>query len=369
MADAVTPGGTTAAPDGPVFVVGSMRSGSTMLRLILDSHPRIAIGAETGFMRALRASKSIPSWKNGDGWYRRLDWTDEEFDARIREFYGGLFSRYATAQGKPRWGEKTPFHTEHIAEMAQVFPAAVFVGIVRHPGAVAASLRKSFHYTFKDALTYWSATNLELVRAGAGQGHRFVLVRYEDLLADGEPVLRELVDWLGEPWSPRLLEHHRAQEEQGAPRVVDGSTNPRDAIDAARAHRWLRTASDDDHDALEGVADLAAFFGYEPQDPQARGPLLGPSAEGRRWLPDGAELGVRRREWSERVDFQARPVTLPVEASVEDLAARLLNAEQALARTRSRRLVRWGDAFRRVQHGRSLQDVRDAWMLARAPRG
>lgn len=360
--------GPPAPARGPVFLVGSMRSGSTMLRLILDSHPRIAIGAETGFMGAVRASKTIPNWKNGDGWYRRLNWTDEEFDVRLREFYAGLFERYTSAQGKRRWGEKTPFHTAHIAEMAELFPDAVFVGIVRHPGAVAASLRKNFHYSYPGALTYWAATNLALVRAGTGLRNRFVLLRYEDLLAEGEPVLRELVDWLGEEWSPQLLEHHRAQQEKGAPRAVEGSTSTRDPIDADRAVRWLQTATREDHRALEATASLAAFFGYKPVDPAVRGALLVSADSGRRWLPNGAELDVRRRDWAGEVDFEERPATLPIEASVEDLAARLHSAEQALSRTRTRRLVRWGDALRKVQQGRSLQDVRDAWGLVRAPR-
>ena len=349
---------------GPVFVVGSMRSGSTMLRLILDSHPNIAIGAETGFMGAVMAAKSIPNWRNGDGWYRRLDWTEPEFNARLREFYAGVFRRYAEARGKQRWGEKTPFHTGHIAEMAQIFPDAVFVGIVRHPGGVAASLRKSFHYSFADALSYWSGINLDLVRAGTDLGDRFVLCRYEDLLTDGEPVLRELMGWLGEPWSPRLLEHHRVQQEQGAPRVVDGSTITRDAIDDKRASNWLRTATEADQVALESTARLGGYFGYQAVDPSVRGSLL-PTGVAGRWLPNGDELMVRRRAWSDEVDFDERPETLFIDASIEELADRALRAERALARTRTRTSVRMSDAFRKVQRGRSLQDVRDAWALVR----
>ncbi len=214
-------------------------------------------------------------------------------------------------------------------------------------------------------MAYWRATNLDLVRAGTDLGHRIVLLRYEDLVEEGEPVLRELVGWLGESWSPRLLEHHRVQQEKGAPRVVDGSTSTRDPIDADRADRWLRSATDADHRALEGTAPMAEFFGYKPGDPTVRAPLLS-SAGSKRWLPDGVELNTRRREWAGDVDFEDRPATVPIDASVEELAARLVRAEQALARTRTRRLVRWGDAFRKVQHGRSLQDVRAAWALVRA---
>ena len=353
-------------PDGPIFVVGSMRSGSTMLRLILDSHPRIAIGPETGFMGAVLAAKSIPNWRNGKDWYRRLDWHEDELDARLREFYGGMFARYAAAQGKQRWGEKTPFHTSHMASMAQVFPDAAFVGIVRHPGAVAASLRKSFHYTFPDALSYWAATNLDMVRAAFGLGSAFALLRYEDLVVEHEPVLRELMDFLGEPWSPDLLEHHRVQREKGAPRVVDGSTITRDPIDASRAVQWASAVAPEDRSALETTAGLAGFFGYDPVDPTRRQPLVG---QDRRWswLATGEELEQRRRSWADRVDFELRPPTLAIDANPEELAERLARTEQALARVRSRRSVRMVDALRKVQHGRSVRDLRAALALLRGP--
>jgi hypothetical protein len=339
-----------------------------MLRLILDSHPSIAIGAETGFMGALAATKRIPNWRFGGEWYARLGWTEAELDARLRDFYSEMFQRHATSQGKRRWGDKTPFHTLHMPTMAAVFPDAVFVGIVRHPGAVAASLRKSFSYAFPDALSYWVATNLAMVRAACELGERFLLCRYEDLVADGEQVLRELVSWLDEPWSPDLLEHHRVQRERGTPRVADGATSTRDRIDARRAGSWLSSATSADHQALQDTAALAAFFGYESADPSER-VRLDSRASHRRWLVDGSDLARRRAGWQDRVDFNEQPPTLLIDASPEELAKRLAEVEQALARTRNRRAVRAGDALRKVQRGRSLRDVRDAWALLRASKG
>ncbi|MBA2561059.1 MAG: sulfotransferase [Propionibacteriales bacterium] len=356
----------TDAPAPPIFVVGSMRSGSTMLRLILDSHPNIAIGAETGFVGGLLAMKSIPNWRYGKDWYRRLDWTEDEVDARLRDFYAGMFGRYAAEQGKRRWGEKTPFHTSHMDAMAQVFPDAVFVGIVRHPGAVAASLRKSFHYTFPDALSYWRATNLDMLRAARVLGSRFVACRYEDLVLEGEGVLRELLTFLGEPWSPDLLEHHRVQQRKGAPRAVDGSTVTSDPIDAKRAGSWTATLTADDYQALNVTAPLAGFFGYDPADALNRQPIL-PAGSRAAWLPTGHDLCTRQQVWADRVDFELRPPSLAIDARPEELAERLSQVERALARVRSRRAVRISDAFRKVQHGRSRHDLRQALAILRGP--
>lgn len=366
MAEGRQPDGSPEeASPGPLFVVGSMRSGSTMLRLVLDSHPHIAIGGETGFMGAVRAAKDIPNWTFGKGWYERLGWSEDEVNERLRSFYGGMFQRFAAEQGKPRWGEKTPFHTSHMAEMSALFPDAQFLGIVRHPGAVAASLRKKFHFTFSEALAYWTSTNLDMVEAGSRLGDRFALCRYEDLVVHGEPVLREILDFLGESWSPDVLEHHRVQKEKGAPRTVEGSTRTQDPIDARRAAEWSRSLSGEDVTALRESAELAAFFGYDavaatpdPLADHADGPA--------RWIVDGDVLDRRRKAWGARVDFDHRPRRPEISASYDELAARVVRAEEALARVRSRRAVRFVDAARKVQHGRSWRDVRIAWSMVRA---
>jgi hypothetical protein len=359
----------TSRGPGPVFVVGSMRSGSTMLRLILDSHPCIAVPPETGFMGAVAATKRIPEWKLGDGWYERLGWTEAEVDERLREFYDGMFRRYAAEQGKPRWGEKTPFHTLHMAQMARLFPDATFVGIVRHPGAVSSSLHRRFHYGFAEAVAYWSETNQEMLRAGMALGDRFGLCRYEDLVQGDEAVLRQLLDLLGEPWAPEVTEHHRVQREKGAPRVAEGSTITSHPVDASRATAWAQSIAPEDLRELAGAAELAGFLGYDVTTP---GPPADWSVPGRPQarVVTGTELAERRR--SHPVPLSSPATRRPglEELGVEELAARLARAEAALSRVRSRRAVRLVDAARKVQHGRSRDDLRAAWQVLReATRG
>jgi hypothetical protein len=200
-----------------------------------------------------------------------------------------------------------------------------------------------------------------MVRAACRIGDRFALCRYEDLLQDGEPVMREITEFLQEPWAPEMLEHNRVQQAKGAPRAVEGSTLTSDPIDPRRADAWTGSAGPHDLEALAGAAPLARFFGYHPTDPLVRDPLV---ADGRH-LMTGAEVARRRDAWSGQVDFEARPVAPVVDAPPEELAARLRQAEQALARTRSRRAVRLVDAARKVQHGRSRDDLRAAWAFLR----
>ncbi len=339
-------------PDGPIFMVGTMRSGSTLFRLILDAHPRISISEETGFMGALAAAKQIPNWTRGRDWYQRLGFSEQEFDARLREFYAGMFERHARSQGKQRWGEKTPFHSRHIRQMAEVFPDAVFVGIVRHPAAVVHSLVEKFHYDVADAVAYWRSTNTEILRRGLELADdRFALLRYEDLVEHPKETLSELFDFLDEPWSDNLLRHNDVQAARGTPRISAGSTRTRDPINTDLAHRWADELDDAARGLLESSAGpLARFFGYDPVTAGTPGELV-PSDDpaGHRRLLTRAALAERQAgPGAVSLDDDAEAVIMP-EMSAAELAKRLHTAEAALARVRSSRAVRWSNAARRAQ--------------------
>src|SRR3954469_12694891 len=87
--------------DRPIFIVGCGRSGTTLLRLMLDSHPQIAAGEETKFLTALEQIL-------GEHWrllqtygFNRAWWLE-----RMRAFYGGFMAEYAARRGERRWGGK-----------------------------------------------------------------------------------------------------------------------------------------------------------------------------------------------------------------------------------------------------------------------
>jgi Sulfotransferase family len=348
-------------PGRPIFIVGTMRSGTTLLRLILDAHPRLAIPEETGFMAAVSATRNIRDWQHGDGWFKRLGWTDEEFDARLREFYAGLFERHALRQGKQRWGDKTPMHAHHIPQMSRLFPDAVFVGIVRHPGAVVHSLMRKFHYGLADAVTYWDSTNKEILRSGLEfDDDRFALLRYEDLVADPGETLRELVDWLGEPWSEDLLRHNDVHAARGAPRLSAGATRTRDPIRGELADRWSEELPDRQQEVLVNrTGALARFLGYDPSRPGAQTPLVPPPSDRSRLL-SGGTLARRERELrSVGLDAPADAVIVP-EMNAVELAKRMQELEAELTRMSSLRAVRLSVALRRAE--RRLTGIPAEWI-------
>lgn len=294
--------------DSPIFLIGAMRSGTTLVRLVLDSHDNIAIPQETGFMRLVQAQKFTPFWKWGDVWHEHLGLSETDLDAELRDFYGGLFARHARAAGKSRWGEKTPWHVWHVEQMSRMWPQSMFVGVVRHPGGTVGSLTTSWKsFTVPKAVRLWQRTNLEVVRQATLLGDRLVLLRYEDLVLNPESTLRELLDCLGEPWSPRVLTHHEVQQQQGGPSRVEGRTRTDDPIDESRVTKWAASMSPADlRRVRRGTETLARFLGYSFDDVSTLEPLA-PAGSGRAHIAIGTELWQRAERWPEPLGLDRPP--------------------------------------------------------------
>jgi len=261
-------------PNGPIFIVGPMGSGSTLLRLVLDSHPHIAVPQETGFMRAYNAHQMIPFKWSGRNWARRLGWSRAELDRELAQFYDMLFMRYVEKHGKKRWGEKCPLHTWHVDGMARLYPDARFVGIVRHPGGCVGSNMSRWGHSVPKGAYHYERYVKEVARQAARLGDRFAVVRYEDLVLQPETLLRELLDFLDEPWADEVLEHHAVQEVRGGKQVVEGRTKVTDPIDISRIDKWTRTLDARTQERLgRRLGRVGEFFGYAMDDPAVLEPL------------------------------------------------------------------------------------------------
>ena len=189
--------------NAPVFVVGCQRSGTTMLRLLLDSHSRISCGPETRFLEDLERIV-------GSDWQRlsQYGFTQEEWLDRIATFFGGFQADYARARGKVRWADKSPRYAMRLDFVLRVFPDAQVVHVIRDGRDVAVSHRKRFGYWSSVKSTvkwprYVAAARAAGSRIPPGQYHE---VRYESLVSDQEKTMRELMDYLGETFEPEMLD-------------------------------------------------------------------------------------------------------------------------------------------------------------------
>jgi len=207
----------------PFFVVGCPRSGTTLLRMMLDGHPRLAIPDESHFVLGL-----APRW-----WVRRrvvlddllrhpkvLAWDVDPgalaAEARTRhprsyaEQVAAVFSAYARLRGKSRWGDKTPGYVSHVETLARLFPDAQFVHVIRDGREVARSL-SDWSWGSRTAITgaFWWAHKVRVGRrVGRRLGRdRYVEVRFDALLARPEDELRRLCSFLGESYSEEMLDY------------------------------------------------------------------------------------------------------------------------------------------------------------------
>lgn len=231
----------------PVILGGCPRSGTTLLRVMLDSHPHLACGPETSLLTGsvlpakLTAKFDIPALR-----IRQLRQTAQDHAHFIELF----FNCYLELRGKQRWADKTPQNVRYLDYIFRHFPHAKFIHVIRDGRNVICSMRTHPKYRIvngqpvptgirrplKGCIAGW------LRETGAGmkwRGHpHYLEVRYEDLVQSPEPTLRHVCEFIGEPWDAAMLDYH-VQEgpSRDAARFITNvaATQP---LSADALHRW-----------------------------------------------------------------------------------------------------------------------------------
>jgi hypothetical protein len=294
------------------FIVGCGRSGTTLLRAMVDAHPDLAVPPESHFVVALAHDGPLDRVAFLDGleasdrfalW--ELDRATVEAEllrsaaATYPDGVRTVFAAYAAMSGKSRWADKTPGNVLHIARLAELFPEAVFVHLVRDGRDVAASfLELGWAGTIEEAAMHWKLRVRRGRRAGASlPAGRYHEVRYEDLVAGPEPALRRFCRAAALPFDPAMLDHRdRAAE------VVRTTSHPsyhRHLAGPVRpdVRAWRRELSEEDVARFELVAgDVLAELGYERAAARASARLrLEVTRRRARWGAHRVVKATRRR--------------------------------------------------------------------------
>jgi hypothetical protein len=306
-----------ATPDNPAadgadlqpapFVVGVSRSGTTLLRLMLDAHPDLAIPPETQFVPSmLRYCADLAKEGVDDATARRMvldrftgtrRWGDfglpvAVLDRRLAALeeitpagaVRSFFEAYAELIGKPRWGSKSPGYVKAMVRIARHLPEARFIHLIRDPRDVAVSLREVTWGTddVGEAAADWRG-KIERAREQAGElaPGTYLELRYEDLVERPEPALRAAAELIDLPWNDAMLDYHahaamRMREVERDVERPDGGV-----ITAAerrnqhallsrpptteRIGRWRDELSEEERRRVESAtAPLLRELGYEP---------------------------------------------------------------------------------------------------------
>lgn len=276
------------ASNDPLFIVGVHRSGTTLLRYMLSSSPRIYIPPESDFIpRFFLHNPTGPLTENDVAnmlkvifnQYRFAKaWREEPPDAEmmLREmdaptpaaFLDALYSMYARQYGAVRWGDKTPIYASYVDLIHQIFPQARFVHLIRDGRDAALSMLEKWGQKEIHVDVYFAARNwVRRIRAAQAAGKRLGPERYhelyyEDLVRVPEQELRQLCHFLAEPYMSEMVEQQRLARRQ---LPSGGFHEPvRHPPTESRIGRWRQKMRPADVRLVQAVAgDLLQELGYE----------------------------------------------------------------------------------------------------------
>jgi hypothetical protein len=276
-------------PERPVMIGGCPRSGTTLLRTMLNVHPEFAIPRETRFvLEAWRRRTLFGDLRKPDNRRRLARWifTSEKTQAKrlrldleqtierlvaapptLGSLLAECFVMFSEKQGKPRWGDKRPLYALQIGAIFDLFPSAHFIHMVRDPRACAASGRKLNWYdgNIVPTVQYWEAS----LRAVAAMrwslpADQLLEIRYEDLVCEPQATLERIFRFVGaasdEGTLERVTDFHE-REETLSPRFHPNLKRP---LDVSRVSAWTKVLSSEEVAFIEETtAPLMDRWAYE----------------------------------------------------------------------------------------------------------
>ncbi|WP_219471739.1 sulfotransferase family protein [Nonomuraea rhizosphaerae] len=254
--------------DRPIFVVGCPRSGTTMLQLMLHSHPRIAVPPETRFLvpayyrrrafgdlRVEQRRRALAEWITSDRStkFRELKIGKADFIREAAEGPGSLgsvigtaFRMYADRFDKARWGDKRPSYVKQVDILLRLFPDAQIVHLIRDGRDCVASLKEMPWYTldsFHAVATWAEAIDAGVKLRRSMPGDSYYELRYEDLTDDPATELKKLCHFLDEEFVPAMASPREAAS-VAVPAHKVWHSNTHGEVTRARVGSWGKRLED-----------------------------------------------------------------------------------------------------------------------------
>lgn len=226
--------------DAPFFIVGSDRSGTTMLRLMLNEHSRLHVPRESWFITPLMNSLPSDSPLHSDQITEAFNiitsherWNDWDISNKVlydifaslknphlSDVIEAIFRYSAKKAAKPRWGDKTPNYIQEIKRIRRIFPNAKFIHIIRDGRDVCLSLmRVKWHGdSIIDYARYWKKMVTHGIVDGRALGlENYCEIKYEDLVLNTKKVLRQICLFLGEEYQEEMTTFYKRSTDEVAP--------------------------------------------------------------------------------------------------------------------------------------------------------
>lgn len=281
----------------PIFV-SSGRAGLTLLEIMFDSHPLMAVAHEPRFLPPMARDHAKYERSGGFdvdrfvddmygyGNFRRLGLPEPEVRAALESAAVGgfsdavrrVFAHYAESRGKQLYAVKSPLAVSFIEPLGRLFPEARFVHLVRDGRDVALAYleRDKGPATIGDAAFHWRLRVARGHRDGSRLGpDRYREFRYEELVDEPEMALREVCRFLDLEYAPQMLDYGET-----AARFLTDSKNPGDHQHVVMPPTrglidWRRDMDSSDVEAFESIAGgLLEDLGYPRSSDRRRSRFL-----------------------------------------------------------------------------------------------
>lgn len=197
-----------------IFVGGVPRSGTTLIRAMLDAHPEVRCGEETRVIPRLLSMRS--RWDHSEKEHQRLleagldgDILDRATRSFISEIIAGhgLPAKYLC--------NKDPLALNYMTDILRLYPHSKFILMIRDGRAVAYSI-VSRNVTisgvnsrdYMSAAKFWNKVMIRMTGDCSMLGKKCMTVYYERLVRDPKESMMEILEFLGVPWNSSVLHHH-----------------------------------------------------------------------------------------------------------------------------------------------------------------
>ncbi|KAK3587297.1 hypothetical protein CHS0354_034451 [Potamilus streckersoni] len=259
----------------PVIFIGGMpRSGTTLMRAMLDAHPNIRCGKETRVIPSLLSmrEKLIKDQIDKERLHE-AGVTEEVLDSAMVSFILEIVAKHGEAA--PYLCNKDPYTLKYIDYLSQLFPNAKFLFMIRDGRATCHSII-SRHVTIKDldmtsyrsCIEKWNTSAdvmlSQCLRVGS---HRCITVHYEQLILQPESWLRKIFKFLAIPWDDSVLHHEDFIEKPGGIALsrTEPSTNQIiKPVNLEALSKWVGKIPKDVVKDMASIAPMLKTLGYDP---------------------------------------------------------------------------------------------------------
>jgi len=286
----------------PLFVLGNPRSGTSLLRLMLNAHHAITIPPECGFIEwwyvkykdwyvqhnndadiaafitDLQQSKKIETWK--------LDYIllaqiiKEQQPVNYGHLCALVYYTFSLQQNKKPafWGDKNNYYIHKLDVLKQIYPLGKYIMIIRDGRDVAASYRgvekivtaSSYKPQLPQAIDAiakeWVTNNEIILQFLKQEGAGHLIIRYEDLVIETSKELQRICSWLQIAFDENMLEYYirnKTNEDEPAA-LLDWKRKTLEAPDAGKIGQYLTALSLQEIDTFEAISNnLLRSFGYD----------------------------------------------------------------------------------------------------------